>query len=228
MPRSLKVACVEAGQQRDRDDLGRRAAPRSSPPQHLVTARRMDRQDRGLERRKRVDRFGDRIGNVVKLEVEEDRQAQIRRSAERLLGLAPRRIPGRASRRLRASRTASAMRQRAVEVGRVDGDEDRVHATGSASSAAGRVRREARRSGCVPSPRSGGGAPRSAPAGSARSAGSPIRNTTSSSTGSLMSAWMSPHRFSVTSDPIAAGEQGDEHRDQDPEKGLQKLHGGAV
>ena len=52
----------------------------------------------------------------------------------------------------------------------------------------------------------------------------PITKKTSSRTGSLMSAWISSHRLTVTGDQFAFGQQRDQHRNQDPEQGLQKLH----
>ena len=43
-----------------------------------------------------------------------------------------------------------------------------------------------------------------------------------------MSAWMSPHRFSGDVVQLRLGEQRHDDREQDPEDGLQELHGGAI
>ena len=72
----------------------------------------------------------DRVRDVVKLQVEEDRQPELgdRGDARRAVG--GRRIRGRASPRRHGRGPARASAARAVQVGRVDGDEDRAHAAG--------------------------------------------------------------------------------------------------
>ena len=52
----------------------------------------------------------------------------------------------------------------------------------------------------------------------------PSRNAISSRIGILMSAWMSPHRLSVTSIQLRLANSTTTHREQHPEQGLQKLH----
>src|SRR3546814_4178549 len=74
----LKVGRVEAGQHRSRDDLRIEARRRLCLFEHRTAARGVDGEDRGFERAQRLNRLGDGVRNVVELEVEEDRQAELR------------------------------------------------------------------------------------------------------------------------------------------------------
>ena len=68
-------------------------------------------------------------------------------------------------------------------------------------------------------PRAGGGASRCRARITSQVGRKPIRNTISSSIGSLMSAWMSPHRFKRHRRPVAAREQRHERRRRGPRTG---------
>ena len=101
---------------------------------HRPAAGGVDGQDRRLERRERLDRLGDGVGDVVELEVEEDRQAELGDARARRRGPLARE-------EFEAELHAAGMLAHGLarcaaarsSVGRVDGDEDRVHATGSPS-----------------------------------------------------------------------------------------------
>ena len=73
-----EVAFVQAGQHGDGHDF--RAFPRRRLRvlQHGAPAAGVDGNDRGFQQVDRLHRAGDRVGNIVELEVEENGQAQLR------------------------------------------------------------------------------------------------------------------------------------------------------
>eukprot|EP01136_Pigoraptor_vietnamica_P027896 Opistho-1_new@84769 len=72
-----QVVCVEAGEHRHCDDLGARGRGCLGILKHRAAARGVDGDDRGFERTQRLHRLADSIGNVVELEIQKDRQADI-------------------------------------------------------------------------------------------------------------------------------------------------------
>src|SRR5689334_20615252 len=91
--------------------------------------------------------------------------------------------------------------KRTIELGRVDGNEDGIHMTGDPSSAAGAsVGIAARRLRSIASIRRRCDQIRVRISDQVGT--KPIRKATSSRIGSLMSAWMSPHRLTVTSNQL--------------------------
>ena len=75
---SVKIACVEAGEHGDADDLGVRGRGGLGGGHHRAAAGGVDGHHRGRERGERLDRLGDGVGDVVELQIEEDRQAERR------------------------------------------------------------------------------------------------------------------------------------------------------
>ena len=74
----FQIGRVEAGEHGDRDDLGVEARRRLCFFEHRAAARGVDREYRGFERPQRLDCLGDGVRNVVELEVEKNRQAELR------------------------------------------------------------------------------------------------------------------------------------------------------
>src|SRR6185312_11323736 len=91
-------------------------------------------EDRRVQRSQRLDRFCDRVRDVVELEIEENRQAQFTNSPDAVWTLSREELQPKLE-------TAGIFVDGfgdllgAVEVGRIDCDEDRVQTTGSCSSA---------------------------------------------------------------------------------------------
>src|SRR5690606_11732398 len=73
-----QVTFVEASEHRHRDDAGVLARRGLRILHHRSPTAGVNRDDRRLEHVNRLHRAGHRIGNVVQLEVEEDRQADVR------------------------------------------------------------------------------------------------------------------------------------------------------
>lgn len=74
----IEIGRVEAGEHGDADHLGRASRDRLGLFHHRAAARSVDGQDRGFERTQRLDRLGNGVRDVMQLEVEEDRQAELR------------------------------------------------------------------------------------------------------------------------------------------------------
>ena len=189
--------------------------------EHRPAAGGVDGQDRRLQRRQRLDRLGDGVGDVVQLQVEEDRQAELAELGD--------------------ARGAVGGEEFEAEL---EPAGDAAHGPrDGAARGPGRACRSRRRSGSY---RRGSSSSAGAAAGAERllpldassrrrsvhsrarwirrSAGSRAGTSAPSRTGILMSTWMSPHRFERDVGPVAAGEQRDEHGEKHPEQGLQKLH----
>src|SRR5690606_27479299 len=75
---TLEVAFVEACEHRHRDHLGARCGRRFGVFHHRPPATGVDSDDCRLEDVDRLHRPGDRVRNVVQLEIQEDRQADMR------------------------------------------------------------------------------------------------------------------------------------------------------
>ena len=144
-PMSARSVLVEAGQDGHRDHLGRGGRGGLGVLQHRPAAGGMDGEHRRLERAQRLDRLGDGVGDVVELEVEEDRQAELRRARATPAGPL-------AAKNSRPSLSPPAWRLTALasvlgagEVGRVDGDEDGLLTGSRARFGVGRAARRGRR-----------------------------------------------------------------------------------
>ncbi len=72
------VGIVEAGEHGDRDDLGVRTGGRLGILHHRAATGGMDGDDSGFEHMDGLHRGGDGVGDVMQLEVEKDRQADLR------------------------------------------------------------------------------------------------------------------------------------------------------
>ena len=178
----------------------------------------------GASGAERLDRFGDGIGDVVQLEVEEQGQPERGDAPDALRSLRGEELQP----QLHAAGMVAdglAMRSGAGEVWRVDGDEDRIQC--DLSCVVGwNIRRQ-------------------------RSDPIALHGVKPAVKRPYPCAHHQPRRHEAEQEdnqqqkrqldvgldvapqverrvrPIAAGEQGDDHRDQDPEQGLQELHGGA-
>ena len=121
-----QIGGIEAGQHRDRDDLGMDRRRRLGVLQHRPPAAGMNREDRGLDGAERLHRLGDRVRNIVQLQVQKDRQAKLCHVAHALLAVG--------AEEFEAQLQAADVRARprgdrfgAGDVGRVDRDIDRAH-----------------------------------------------------------------------------------------------------
>ena len=128
-----EILFVEAGQDGDRDDLRLGRRRRLGIFEHRPPAGGVDGQDRRLERRQRLHRLGDRIGDVVELQIEEDRQAELAELGD------PRRAVGgeEFQPELEPAGDASDGSRDVAgpgQIGRVDRDENRAHMAEAASS----------------------------------------------------------------------------------------------
>ena len=162
--------------------------------------RGVDGEDGGLERRQRATALATVLGMSWNLRSRKTGKPSSGDLPHALGTVRRRRIRGRASRRRhgRAQRWRSSTAR--VDVRRVDRDEDRVH-SGCLRLAA---RRFGRKDGdAVALHRLDPAAVRPDPRAHVSHVGrKPIRNAISSRMGSLISAWMSLQRFSVTSDQL--------------------------
>ena len=129
-----EIVGVEAGQHRDRDHLGVERGGGLGILQHRAAAAGVDGEDRGFKRPQRLDCLGDGVGNVVQLQVEEDRQAKLRHLVHAVLPMGAEEFQAELD---AADMGAGAGSDRfgAGEVGRVDRDVDGAHATGSSTVA---------------------------------------------------------------------------------------------
>ena len=84
----LQVGVVEAGEHGHRDDLGGGRCRALGSRHHRLPAGAWTVRIAGSSVSDRRDRLGNRVGNVVELEVEEDRQSRAPRSGARPRGLA--------------------------------------------------------------------------------------------------------------------------------------------
>ena len=73
-----EIALVEAGEHGHADDLGALRCGGLGVFEHCPPAGGMDGEDRRFERPQCLDRLSDRVRDVVELEIEEDRQAELR------------------------------------------------------------------------------------------------------------------------------------------------------
>ncbi len=185
----------------------------------------MDGQDRRLEVSKGLDRLLDGVRDIVELEVQEDRRLVLGDAEHALLTIGAEELEAELYARGEAADVAS-NGDRAVNILRVERDEDRSSY------------RQA------PAPLSVGRRPLRPTAGSrplervdhavdatkacvrmiSHVGRKPRRKTISSRIGILMSAWMSPQRFSVTEAQLRVAKEHDDDRDEHPEQGLQELH----
>lgn len=129
-----EIVGVEAGQHRDRDHLRIERGGGLGILQHRAAAAGVDGEDRGFERPQRLDRLGDGIGDVVQFQVEEDRQAELRHLVHAVLPMGAEEFEAELD-ATDMGAGACGYRLGAGEIGGVDRDVDRAHATGSSAMA---------------------------------------------------------------------------------------------